>query len=95
MRTENVLHVGAEIAIPMEDGTVRRCDVIDIDDGGFTVRFYDVEGRGPFICSLPHAELPESTIHRTLEGPDVANGGLKDSYWRTHPDFTGRYDSKP
>jgi hypothetical protein len=94
MRSENVLHVGAEIAIPMEDGTVRRCDVVDIDDGGFTVRFYTPDGKGPFLCALPHAELPANTIHRTLEGPDMT-GGLKQSWWKdrrlTHGEGTGEF----
>lgn len=95
MRSESILHVGAEIAIPMDDGTVRRCDVTHIDDAGFTVRFYTPEGVGPFSCTLPHAELPSSTIHRTLEGPNVENGGLKQSWWKdrrlTHGEETGEF----
>lgn len=87
-RTENVLHVGAEISIPMEDGTHRRCEVSDIDDNGFQVKFFDLEGKGPFFCVLPHAALPDGTIHRNLYADD--RGGQHKSWWQTHTDITGK-----
>lgn len=87
-RTENVLHVGAHISIPMEDGTYRRCEVTKITDDGFQVKFYDLEGKGPFFCILPHAVLPGNTIHRNLHEDD--RGGQHVSWWNSHPDVTGR-----
>ena len=86
--TADVLHIGAHISIPMEDGTYRRCEVVAMDDYSFRVKFFDLEGKGPFFCVLPHAALPGNTIHRNLHEDD--RGGQHKSFWQTHPDFTGR-----
>ena len=83
--TADVLHIGAEISIPMEDGTYRRCEVVNMDDVSFQVKFYDMEGKGPFYCVLPHAMLPGNTIHRNLHEDD--RGGRHLHFTKFHPDF--------
>lgn len=87
MRSDKMLHVGALISIPVEDGTSRNCEVMQMDDQGFTVRFYTPEGVGPFTCVLPHAELPSNTLRRTFYHDESA--GPHKSYWKWHQDFTG------
>lgn len=85
--TALVLHVGALVSIPMEDGTARNCEVMSMDEQGFVVKFYTPDGVGPFTCSLPHGEFPENAIHRTLYHDESA--GPHQSYWKWHQDFTG------
>lgn len=85
--TVDVLHVGAHITIPMGDGTFRRCEVTAMNDAGFMVKYFDLEGKGPYSCFLPHAVLPGTTIHRNLHEDD--RGGQHKSFWQTHSDFTG------
>lgn len=90
MRSENILHVGAHVDIPMEDGTLRHCEVIAMHDDGFVVQFFTPDGMGPYTCSLPHGEFPEKTIHRTLYQNEGA--GPNKSFWKWNGDFTGDYD---
>jgi len=87
MNSVDILHTGAHISIPMVDGTVRNCEVIFIDEAGFTVRFFTPEGLGPFVATLPHGVLPEKTITRTLY--DDERGGPHRSYWKWHADMGG------
>lgn len=89
MKSQDVLHIGAQIDLPTEAG-VRRCEVINITDDAFEVKFYTPEGVGPYFCVLPHGEFPDGTIHRTLYQNEAA--GLHQTWWQTHPDMTGRYD---
>lgn len=88
MRSADILHIGATVTLPMEDGTVRNCEVTGIDDSGFTVRFYTPEGLGPFVCVLPHGVFPEKTIHRQMYKDERGGAG---SYWKWNGDFTGDY----
>lgn len=83
--TADVLHVGAQISIPMEDGTHRRCEVVSMDEYQFRVKFYTPDGMGPHYCMLPHAMLPGNTIHRNLNPDD--RGGRHEHYMKFHPDF--------
>jgi hypothetical protein len=84
MNSADVLHLGAQIDLPTEAGP-RRCEVVNISDDGFQVKFYTPEGVGPYFAVLPHGEFPAGTIHRTLYQNEAA--GLHKSFYATHPDF--------
>lgn len=89
MNSRDILHVGAHVVLPTENGP-RHCEVTSIDDEGFGVKFFTPEGVGPFHAMLPHGEFPAGTIHRTLYVDEAA--GEHESWWKTHPDVTGKYD---
>lgn len=84
------LHVGDFVQLPAPDMScgVRRVEVTAVDDGGFTVRWYSPEGLGPYMAVLPHGSFPSNTLKQVRFADERA--GEHESYWLTHPDFTGR-----
>lgn len=87
MRSDD-LHVGDFVQLPTPDGP-RRVEVVNIDESGFTVRWFSPEGLGPYRAHLPHGAFPQNTLKR-VHFPDE-RAGLHESFWTSNPDFTGRY----
>jgi hypothetical protein len=81
------LHVGDFVQLPTPQG-VRRVEIIKMDDGGFTVKWFSPEGLGPYVAVLPHGTFPHNTLHKQLYADERA--GKHESYWTSHSDFTGR-----
>lgn len=84
----DILLPGDMFDIPMEDGTVRRVEVMTTNDEGFRVKFFKPDGTGPFYALLPHGSFPGRPLVRTWN-PDE-RGGQHKSWWQTHPDITGK-----
>jgi hypothetical protein len=60
----------------------RRVVVVENRPEGLGVIWYDPDGIGPHYGVLPHAAIYQQLYE---------NEGLKrDSFWQTHPDFTGQ-----
>lgn len=58
--------------------------VVGNDDNGLSVIWYTPDGVGPHYATLPHAKLHQTRYHDE-------RGGEHQSFWDTHPDFTGAY----
>jgi len=86
MRSDD-LHVGAFVQLPTPDGP-RRVEVVNIDESGFTVRWFSPEGLGPYQAHLPHGAFPRNAVHKVHYADERA--GLHKSFWETHSDFTGK-----
>lgn len=88
----NDLHVGdfVQLPAPEMEGGVRRVEVIGLDNSGFTVKWFSPEGLGPYTATLPHGTFPRNTLRKVQFADERA--GLHESYWKTNPDFTGKYD---
>ena len=82
------LHVGDFVQLPTPQG-VRRVEIVKMDDGGFTVKWFSPEGLGPYVAVLPHGTFPHNTIHKVHYADERA--GVHKSFWETNPDFSGKY----
>lgn len=89
MKTDSadILLPGDQFDIPMGDGTFRRVEVTTTGDAGFGVKWFDPDGKGPFIATLPHGSFPSRPL---VQQQDV-RGGEHKHFFDIHPDFTGKY----
>jgi hypothetical protein len=68
---------------------IRRLNVTDVGDAGFSVKWYTPEGMGPHFGILPHAFFESNPfVHVYYPHEDA---GLGMHFFDTHPDFTGKY----
>jgi hypothetical protein len=88
MRSEDLV-IGDFIQMYVPDlGSVRRMEIVKIDDNGMLVKWFDPNGVGPYSCVLPHGSLPSNTLHKNIYADE--RGGSHESYFKTHSDFTGK-----
>jgi hypothetical protein len=80
MSSTRDINIGDRIDIANFRGVI----VTDNNNDGLSVMWFTPDGLGPYHMNLPHADAAPRLYH------DERNGE-QDSYWDTHPDFTGKY----
>lgn len=84
MSLSNTANLNPKDVIEIGTGlTARRVVVVENHGDGVAVLWFTPEGMGPYTALLPHG----SVFQRIYEDESLGRG---ESFWDTHPDFTGR-----